>query len=127
MKDASGHGSNPRNGTFDEKVTDALTRCHAAHRALAIARESQQRQHMHVHGVHLIDDCVDALVKQVESAEALLVKLLSEAGGTIHAHGWALTASVSDRRRKMRPKFVLHKLNPDAPTGRRAPAPMLVL
>lgn len=123
MKDALGHGTNPR--AFDDEVTNALARCHTAHRTLAIARQAQQRHHMAIDGVRLIDDCVDALVNEVVAAEAALVKLLDEAGGTVNAQNWSLTASVSDRRRKMRPAFMLHK-HTEAQARRRAPAPVSV-
>jgi hypothetical protein len=104
---------------FTERVTDTLGRLHAAYRTLAIARQVQQRQRFD--GL-LVEDIVTALVRQVSDVETELAALVDAAGGTITSDGYALSAGVNDRRARMRPKFVLHKMA-DAPVGRRALVP----
>jgi len=110
---------------FPEQVSDAWVRLAAAHRTLQIARQVQERQ---LDGVRVIDDVIESLVDQVAAVEKELVGLLDGAGGVVQSDGWALAMGVSDRRARMRPKFVLHKLAARAPVGRRnaLPAPVAV-
>jgi hypothetical protein len=101
---------------FSEQVRDALLRVHAGTRALKIARDVQDTHHrLAVHfseAGFLIDDVAEALVCQLQEAEADLAALIAAQGGSITdpVNGHVLTMRGNDRREDRRPQFVLSRL-----------------
>src|SRR5580704_12874954 len=102
---------------FSEAVRDALLRVHAGTRALKIARDVQDTHHrlavdFQVAGV-LIDDVTEALVLQLQEAEADLAALIAAAGGSITdpVNGHVLAMRTNDRRDDPRPQFILTRLH----------------
>jgi hypothetical protein len=101
---------------FSEHVRDALLRVHAGTRALKIARDVQDTHHrLAVHfseAGFLIDDVAEALVRQLQEAEADLAALIAAEGGSITdpVNGHVLAMRANDRRDDRRPQFVLTRL-----------------
>jgi len=101
---------------FPDHVRDALLRVHAGARALKIARDVQDTHHrLAVHfseAGFLIDDVAEALVRQLQEAEADLAALIAEQGGSITdpVNGHVLSVRVNERRNDPRPQFVLTRL-----------------
>lgn len=90
-------------------------------RGLEIARKVQERQRLAtLHHEHVIDDTVDALLRQLQVVEKELLDLLTAHDGALVADGYSLHIKTNDRRNVPRPTFVLHK-NTDVPAGRRQP------
>jgi diadenosine tetraphosphate (Ap4A) HIT family hydrolase len=102
---------------FSEHVRDALCRVHAGTRALKIARDVQDTHHRlaldFADAGFLIDDVTEALVQQLQEAEADLAALIAAAGGSITdpVHGHVLAMRANDRREDARPLFVLTRLH----------------
>jgi len=104
---------------FPEQVTDLLGQCHCAARTIAMARTLQERQRLsNVNPAFVVDDVIEALVRELAVAEKKLLDLLSASGGSVEANGYHLSVKPNDRRAHVRPVFVLHK-NTDVPAGRR--------